>query len=550
MTAGATAQARARQETRRESSLTGLGTLLRFNLRRDRVRIPVWLASLAVTTIITAWSLPDFYASAVERQQRAELMNNPAARALAGPAHGVEDYTFGAMMANEMLGFLTIFVGIMSILMITRHTRANEETGRTELVLANVVGRQAPLVAALLLAIGTNLVLALLLAVGLPAVGVETIDAVGSLAFATGLAGVGIFFAAVAAVAAQISDNSRGANTMALGALGLAYAIRGAGDMGDGTLSWLSPMGWAQAMRSYVDERWWPLALLAAFSIAIGMLAVELNRRRDFGTGLRASRPGPAGASALLKRPAGFALRLQRSSLISWAVGLFAFGALYGSLLTEIESFVEDNETILELIERVSGASLIDSWLALVITLLAITCSVFTIMATSRPRSEESAGRAEPVLSTAISRTRWFGSYLVIALGGSFVLMLIGGVGLGLGAGIASGEFDQFQEVVIAAVSYTPVLWFVGGLAAALYGLAPRAMSAVWLVLVYALTADMLGGLLQFPEWMLELSPYDHVAKMPAEDFRLLPLLVFTALAAGLIALGLATFRRRDIESA
>ncbi|HLT20438.1 MAG TPA: hypothetical protein VKZ96_13335 [Thermomicrobiales bacterium] len=550
MTAGATAQARARQETRRESSLTGLGMLLRFNLRRDRVRIPVWLASLAITTIITAWSLPDFYASAVERQQRAELMNNPAARALAGPAHGVEDYTFGAMMANEMLGFLTIFVGIMSILMITRHTRANEETGRTELVLANVVGRQAPLVAALLLAIGTNLVLALLLAVGLPAVGVETIDAVGSLAFATGLAGVGIFFAAVAAVAAQISDNSRGANTMALGALGLAYAIRGAGDMGDGTLSWLSPMGWAQAMRSYVDERWWPLALLAAFSIAIGMLAVELNRRRDFGTGLRASRPGPAGASALLKRPAGFALRLQRSSLISWAVGLFAFGALYGSLLTEIESFVEDNETILELIERVSGASLIDSWLALVITLLAITCSVFTIMATSRPRSEESAGRAEPVLSTAISRTRWFGSYLVIALGGSFVLMLIGGVGLGLGAGIASGEFDQFQEVVIAAVSYTPVLWFVGGLAAALYGLAPRAMSAVWLVLVYALTADMLGGLLQFPEWMLELSPYDHVAKMPAEDFRLLPLLVFTALAAGLIALGLATFRRRDIESA
>ena len=550
MTAGATAQARARQETRRESSLTGLGMLLRFNLRRDRVRIPVWLASLAITTIITAWSLPDFYASAVERQQRAELMNNPAARALAGPAHGVEDYTFGAMMANEMLGFLTIFVGIMSILMITRHTRANEETGHTELVLANVVGRQAPLVAALLLAIGTNLVLALLLAVGLPAVGVETIDAVGSLAFATGLAGVGIFFAAVAAVAAQISDNSRGANTMALGALGLAYAIRGAGDMGDGTLSWLSPMGWAQAMRSYVDERWWPLALLAAFSIAIGMLAVELNRRRDFGTGLRASRPGPAGASALLKRPAGFALRLQRSSLISWAVGLFAFGALYGSLLTEIESFVEDNETILELIERVSGASLIDSWLALVITLLAITCSVFTIMATSRPRSEESAGRAEPVLSTAISRTRWFGSYLVIALGGSFVLMLIGGVGLGLGAGIASGEFDQFQEVVIAAVSYTPVLWFVGGLAAALYGLAPRAMSAVWLVLVYALTADMLGGLLQFPEWMLELSPYDHVAKMPAEDFRLLPLLVFTALAAGLIALGLATFRRRDIESA
>lgn len=550
MSARAATRSRSTGVSGRASELTGLGTLLRFNLRRDRVRIPVWLAALALFTIPTAWTFPDFYASAVERQQRAELMRNPAARALAGPGYGLDDYTFGAMLANEMLGFLAIFVGIMSILMVVRHTRANEETGRTETLLANVAGRQAPLGAALLLAIGTNLALAVILAAGLAALGVESIDARGSVAFAAGLAGVGIFFAGVAAVAAQISDNGRGANMLALGALGLAYAVRGAGDMGDRTLSWLSPIGWAQGIRAYVDERWWPLALLAAGSAAVCLLAVELSRRRDFGAGLRSSRPGPDAASALLLHPAGFALRLQRVSLIAWSVGLFLFGALYGSLMSEIEDFAESNSTVMEILDPAAGTRLIDAWLALVLTLLAIVCAVFTITTSSRPRNEETAGRAEPVLATALSRQRWLLSYLAFTLGGSVVLLLASGVGLAMSASIASSESGQFWEIIAGAVSYAPVLWFISGLATALYGVRPRLVGAVWLVPIYAVTADMLGGLLQFPDWALALSPFDHVAAMPAEDFSLFPILIYTVLAAALIGLGVVAFGRRDIEGA
>ncbi len=37
-------------------------------------------------------------------------------------------------------------------------------------------------------------------------------------------------------------------------------------------------------------------------------------------------------------------------------------------------------------------------------------------MAALRPRTEENAGRAEPLLATGLSRNHWLGSHLAIAL--------------------------------------------------------------------------------------------------------------------------------------
>jgi ABC-2 type transport system permease protein len=57
----------------------------------------------------------------------------------------------------------------------------------------------------------------------------------------------------------------------------------------------------------------------------------------------------------------------------------------------------------------------------------------------------------------------------------------------------------------------------------------------------------MLGPLLRLPAWALDLSPYGHVPRLPGGDFRLVPLLWLTALAAALVAIGLTAFRRRDL---
>ena len=48
--------------------------------------------------------------------------------------------------------------------------------------------------------------------------------------------------------------------------LGASFAIRAIGDAGPHWLSWLSPLGWGQAVRAYGDERWWVLLLLLALA--------------------------------------------------------------------------------------------------------------------------------------------------------------------------------------------------------------------------------------------------------------------------------------------
>ncbi|MPZ89666.1 MAG: ABC transporter permease [Nitriliruptorales bacterium] len=531
----------------RGSALAGTGTLIRFILRRDRIRIPVWIGAITAYVLLTAAALPDLYLTAAQRQSRAALMGNPAARALAGPGHGLEDYTFGAMMTQEMLGFTAVLVALMSLLLIVRHTRAEEAEGRAELVRASVVGRHATATAALVVVGAANLVLGALVAAGLGSLGIESIPWSGSLLFGASLAAVGLVFTGVAAVTAQVTEHSRGASGLAGVVLGSTYSLRAAGDMGDGTLSWLSPIGWAQATRAYVDDRWWPLGLTLALTAVLIAVAFAVSARRDLGAGLVPPRPGPPAASAVLGSPFGLAFRLQRASLLGWSIAMFLFALGYGTLVGEVERFITDNPQMLEFFAQAEGPSLIHAFLATIVSFWAMVASVYAILAALRLRSEENAGRAEPVLSTAVSRARWAASHLAIALVGSVILLLVSGLGLGLTSASSTGDASLLPQMVGAALAYAPVLWLIIGAAAALFGLVPRAAALSWTVVVYALTVGMLGGLLGFPDWTYQLSPFDHVPMLPGEGLRLPPLVVLTAIAAVLITVGLAGFRRRDV---
>src|SRR5699024_3151291 len=104
------------------------------------------------------------------------LLEQPVGRLFTGPAYGMDAPTYERFFASGYVLYLFILAALMSILLITRHTRAEEESGRAELVRANVVGRQAHLTAALIVAVLANLatlvvVTALVLAAGYAAMG-------------------------------------------------------------------------------------------------------------------------------------------------------------------------------------------------------------------------------------------------------------------------------------------------------------------------------------------------------------------------------------------
>jgi ABC-2 type transport system permease protein len=166
-----------------------------------------------------------------------------------------------------------------------------------------------------------------------------------------------------------------------------------------------------------------------------------------------------------------------------------------------------------------------------------------------RPRREENSGRAESVLATGISRTRWAVSHVIIAMTGGPGLLLVAGLGLGLGSMASTGKGHYLGDVLAATLAYTPALWATAALAIFVFGLLPRATGLAWALLAWSILMIYFGALLGLPQWMINLSPYMHIPRMPAQDFTALPLVILTAVAAALVTLGLYGFRRRDVEA-
>jgi ABC-2 type transport system permease protein len=531
------------------NSFAGTGTLVRFILRRDRLRLPIWIGGIVGFSVAVVMSFPGIYPTEVERQARARLMEHPVSTAFRGPGHGLEDYTIGAIVANELMIWAAIAVALMSIFLVVRHTRAEEESGRLELVRAAVVGRYAAPTAALVVVFAANIVIGGLLAIGLTGL-VEELPWRGSLAFGMATAAIGLVFAGVAVVAAQMTEHSRGASSVGTAVLGAAFVLRAIGDVQGSVLSWLSPIGWSQATRAYVDERWWPLLISLAVALVLPGFAFALNNRRDVAAGLLPQQPGPATASKSLAHPAGLAFRLQRGGLAGWSVGLLVLGGAFGSLAGAVDDFVADNPQLVEFLEGFEGASVLDAFFAMLVMILAMLSAVFGIQTMLRPRTEEIEGRAEPLLATALSRLGWLGGYLIVALGGSILVVVAGSLGLGLMAGIDQGDISLVTRLLGAGLAYVPAIWLVIGLVAALFGLAPRAVAAGWLLFAFALFVGLFGDLLRLPEWMFNLSPYEHAPQLPGGEVQTISLVLLMGIAAALIVAGLAGFRRRDLDLA
>jgi ABC-2 type transport system permease protein len=531
----------------KRGALAGTGRLARFALRRDRIRLTAWIAGVVLLSVSTATSFAGLYPTPEDRQGAAATLDSPAGLAMTGPRHYLADYNFGSMMSHQMLGFTALLVALMSIFLVVRHTRAEEESGRAELLRATVVGHHAHLTAALVVALAANLLLALVITLTHGGVGVEGMTWTGSLLYGVAHVGVGMTFAAVAAVTAQVMQHPRGASGSAAAVLGAAYVLRAVGDAGDQWLSWLSPIGWAQATYVYVDDRWWPLLLCFVAAALLAGIAFVLSTRRDVGAGLRTPKAGRASATSALRHPLGFALRLHRSVLVGFVVALAVIGVSYGSVLADVEDMLGSVEGIDEMIAAMGGATLVESFLSMVTMVMSIIASVFVVLAVLRARSEENAGRAEPLLATKLSRTRWLGSHLAVAVTGGALLSLAGAFGLAVAGAGSTGDTSLFATATGAALVYLPAQWVTAGVVVALYGWVPRLAPVAWLVPGWAFLVGYIGGILQLPEWLQNLSPFSVVPTVPAQELTWTPLLGLTALAVALVVVGLAGLRRRSV---
>ena len=526
------------------SSFTGTGTLLRLYARRDRVRIPIWVVALMLMVLASVASVTDLYATQASLDEFARtVQGNPAIAALNGRPVALD--TIGGRVSFEVLVFTATTVGLMSLLLVSRHTRAEEGAGRTELLRALVLGRHAQPAAAAALVAVVNVVVGLLtwgvlVAFDLPVA--------GSAVLAAGITMVGLVLTAVAVGTAQLTEHSRGANGIAGGLLGAAFGLRAAGDAGVDGLSWLSPIGWAQATEPYARNRWWPVVLGLVVAAVVFAGAAWLAGRRDVGSAFIATRPGRARASAALSSPLALAVRLQRGAFVGWLVGITAFASVYGLLAQEIESFFESTPEVADYFAGGPG-SLLEGYLATVAVMLAITVAGYAVQGLLRLQSEEADGRAELVLATPVSRPAWAGAHVAVVLAGSVVILGVSGATAGLIHGLRSGDLTWVGELAVANLVQVPGVWVLAGVALALYGAWPRVVLASWAGLAVAVVVTFFAEPLQLPSWARDLSPFTHLPRLPAADLSLTAPLVVLLVAAVLGAGGLAALRHRDLTT-
>ena len=532
------------------SELTGTGQLTRLALRRDRVLLPGWIAVFVFGVVSSSYATVDLYPTEASRVSAASAVNDvPSIVALYGRVW--DPTSLGALATFKMSGVVAALLAVFATILVVRHTRAEEESGRLEMLGATVVGRRASLTAALLLVFGTMLVVGGLTAIGQIAAG---LPASGSWAFGLSWTLTGMVFACVAAATAQLTISARSANGLALAFLAIAYILRGVGDVRGGAggpafWSWLSPIGWGQQVRPYAGDRWWVFLLPAVFCVVATWVAFRFASRRDLAAGLFPDRVGRSTGSRWLASPLGLAWRQQRGVLAAWAVGYVVLGYLLGTVASDVGSLL-DSEQAREMIAKLGGTHVLtDAFFAAEFGIAAFITTAYGISAVMRLHTEESSGRAEPILSCPVPRTRWLASHTLIAVVGTTVLTLLLGVTAATANAFQQGTSDRMGSIIGAAFVQLPAVWIFAALTVAVFGVMPRFALAGWAVLVGFVLVQELGTLWNLPHWVLSTSPFDHTPSLPGSEMAWTPVGVMVLCSGCLVVIGAVAFRRRDIAT-
>jgi len=455
--------------------------------------------------------------------------------------------TVGGYSAWRVGGTLAIAAAVFGVLAAVRALRTEEDAGRTELVLAEAIGRRTAYAAALVAIAVDALILWLAqfagyLAGGLPAGG----SAYLALA-TTSLVGV---FAGLGAVLCQLAPTRRVALELGSASVGLFLLLRVIADTssGAGWMRWATPLGWAEELRPFTGER--PLVLLLPLAASALLLAAGawMTVRRDVGTGVLPARERMRPRMRLLSSPLAQALRSERGSLAVWLISTGAFAFILGMVSTSISSAGISASIKRELARFGSGSIVTPSgYLAFVFIFFILAVSLFACAQIGAAREEELEERLETLLAHPVSRVGWLGGRLLLASGAA--LTISAAAGLLSWAGAASqGVSISLPRMLEAAANCMPVALLFLGIAALAYAIAPRASAGIAYGLVtVAFLWYLVGSLLAVPKWVVKLTPFQHVGLVPAQSFRALDAVAMLAIAAVACLAALWVFGRRDL---
>jgi ABC-2 type transport system permease protein len=477
----------------------------------------------------------------------AALAENPAIRTLFGEPVALDDP--GGFTVWRTGTVVAVLLSVWGLLATTRLTRGEEEAGRWDLLLAGRLALPAVVARHLAVLLVAVAVTGLAVTAGLVAAGTEP---AGAVLHGAGLALAGAFFVAAAGVAGQVFPTRAAANgaTVALLGLGLLTRMLGDGVAALGWLRWLSPPGLLALTRPYQANRGLPLLVLAAAVVALSATALALAGRRDVRGGLLPAPAGRAPRRWLLGSVSAFAVRRLVWPLAGWTAGIGAYYLLIGLLAVSMTGFLADNPRFADLAAQAGFAELgsVRGYAAALFTLLAVPVGGFAAVRLAALGAAETSGHLTLLYAQPVTRVRLLAAEAAATLAGTVLLTTVAGLAIWLGTATAGAELP-IGAALAGAWNVLPIALLCLGAAVLAIGSAPRTVAGAGALpaaggFLLQVTADSAGA----PEWVTNLSPFAHLAAVPATTANWPAAAIMTGLAAAAAIAGAAGYRRRDLR--
>lgn len=526
--------------------------MLKADLKRDWLKITVWLIALAGVFVAVAAKFDGIYGSAKQINTIAETLRSKAMVALVGTIPNGHLST-ALIFSSEMVVFWGLFNIIFNYSLAVGVSRGQEESGLTEMVLGgHPVGRLAPITAAALELLIANALFSVLTGVGTMMANMPGSNNEGTWLLAIAIGAVGWTFGMISLIFAQLVADSHNVSMYNYAFLGAAYLVRMVTDVSNPDYTWLSPLGWIEKASFYVDNNWWPIVMLIALAFVAFVVALALNVNRDIDAGIIHVRSGKS-RSRFLRGPATLLMWNQKSTGLSWILGMAILGASYGSVFDSIGKIVNANPAMQKMMGESGIRHMEQSQLLSYISLLGIIFGLLAVVAgamvVNRLFTEERRSYLQMVITKPQSRTYLLLTYLIFGTVFAAVVLFIA-----LFSMMAAGNsvithdlaFKYFWKVFISSL---PVVVLFISILVGLIGIAPKFRSLIWILLGGSFMISYFGSLMDMPKWLLKISPYYWNKRVPVESINTNAALWMLVIAVILIVVGFIGYNKRDLES-
>ncbi len=523
------------------NTMTGMWNYMRFTLRLNRVRYLVWIAvMLFLLAYVGIFYRAEFNTQA-KLDQFAAIGSSPGMVALTGRISSMG--TLGGAVWTKIWMTLAMTLAIGMVFQVTRGARADEENGRTELFRSKPLGLHSTLISVvagslfLCLIIGTaSAVICAALRLDPAGTGVT-----GSIIFGLSVIGCGWLGVGAGALTNQLSPSASTANSVGSLVILISYALRLIGDMGNSSLTWISPIGWGEKMAPWGENRGWLIIAFIALTAVLIVAALIIEAHRDYGSGILQEKKGRSDASLLMRHHWGLILHLYKISIVGWLIGIALTGLMFGSVSKAmVDLFSEMNIPIF------TGNGL-TALVGLLLCFIGLVSLGLPLQIMTGLRSDEAKGLTESQLAGGLSRARLVLERLSVASVTAAVLLLLGGASFGASYGASISDMSQIWRLALNALVYLPGIMTIIGITVLLFGFAPRtAIPITWALFAGMYFHVLLSDALSLPDWLSDILPFTGTPRLPYEDFSA-SVFGFVAAAVIFIALGIMGLRKRDV---